>query len=60
MMCYRDMTFCDFKKCEKFGKCPRSMTKKVLQDSEKWWGNPDAPICMYSHQPKCFRVELRK
>ena len=29
MMCYRDMTFCGGDGCQRFGECPRSLTKEV-------------------------------
>lgn len=53
MMCYRDMTFCDFSDCKKFGvKCNRSLTATVKQDAERWM--KDAPIARYLEKPECF------
>jgi hypothetical protein len=60
MKCYKNKYFCDFKKCHKFGKCRKSITDKILKESEKFWTDPDYRLCMYSRQPKCFRVEARK
>lgn len=59
MLCFRDMTFCGFKECFKFGDCPRSWTedKQVLADA--WWARGggetgQAPVAMYTDKPKCF------
>jgi hypothetical protein len=61
MMCYKDMTFCGFKQCVKFGSCKRSFTDKAKADADKWWGDKDAPVCMYMDKPTCFTVcEERK
>jgi len=65
MICFKDMTFCQESTCAEFGdgdkKCHRSLTKKVLEDAERWWGkdNGGAPICMFVNTPDCF-VETKE
>ena len=55
-MVYKDMTFCDYNKCEKFGPCHRSLTDEVRQKAHDWWGDieGEAPICQFAEQPNCF------
>lgn len=53
-MCFRDKTFCNFEDCAKFLTCKRGFTEKVRQDSIKWWGNENAPVCFYADKPECF------
>lgn len=65
MLCYKDMTFCSFHdKCKESpinnGKCPRALTKEVLDGAEKWWGKTGAPICAFSKKPDCFRLVKQK
>ena len=57
MMCYRDMTFCEYTECKEFGKCFRSLTDEVKQKAHDWWGDieGDAPICQFAEQPDCFK-----
>lgn len=52
MLCYRDMTFCDYKCCAKFDKCDRALTDKVYTDAEKWMHG--GPICIYAEKPVCY------
>ena len=57
MICYQDKTFCTRSDCARFGRtCDRSLTEEVKGRAEKWWGNPDAPICTYvaDVKPTCF------
>jgi len=54
MLCYRDMTFCDFKKCKHFDNgCPQSLTQEVRDGAVEWMGD-NAPICIYSEEPECY------
>ena len=59
MMCYRDMTFCEYKECSKFDSCHRALTDKVQADAEKWWGSEKAPIATFASKPECFNNESR-
>ena len=59
MICYRDMTFCDFAKtCSKASKCPRALTDEVKKQAKEWWetfkieGEP--PICVFVDKPSCY------
>jgi hypothetical protein len=55
MICYRDRTFCQYYETCKNGKeCDRSLTTKVIDDAEQWWGSKDAPICVFGEKPDCF------
>ncbi len=60
MIVYRDMCFGREETCELFGegddKCPRSLTEKVQEAAEKWWGkeNGGAPIDVFFETPSCF------
>lgn len=56
MMCYKDKTFCTFyEKCTNGKECNRALTPIVQQQAEKWWGNKDVPINVYSTKPECFK-----
>lgn len=44
MICYKDMTFCVSPNCT--NKCGRKLTEEIKKEAEKWWGGPDAPICV--------------
>jgi hypothetical protein len=54
-MCFRDMTFCPlfYTDCKKAEQCTRSLTEKVREDAEKWWGGTGAPIAQFLNQPSC-------
>ena len=56
MICYRDMTFCGFKDCQRFKECANALTDKVKQEADKWWGEntSQAPISLYAEKPSCF------
>lgn len=55
MICYRDMTFCPFDKCEKFGECERALTEKVKKGAKAWMPLvEDPPVCLFAHEPECF------
>lgn len=53
MMCYRDMTFCGFDNCARFGECPRTLTGEVLVRA----ATTGLPICYFSYRPDCFAVK---
>ncbi|MCK5236492.1 MAG: hypothetical protein KAR06_05840 [Deltaproteobacteria bacterium] len=58
MMCYRDMTFCEFyKECSDGEGCYRALTEEVIKKAEAWM--KDAPICTFVDKPKCFK-EMKK
>ncbi len=55
MICYRDMTFCNFYQiCKNGYNCERALTGKIQDDAKKWWGKDGAPIAVYSEYPDCF------
>jgi hypothetical protein len=54
MLCYMDMTFCDYKDCRKFKMCSRAYTPSVLSRAEVWWGGDSPPIALYGDAPPCF------
>jgi len=54
-MCYWDKTFCPFKECEKFDKCSIALTKEIIKQAGKWWGEGEAPISKYADKPECFK-----
>lgn len=56
MICYRDMTFCNFAdKCADAADCPRALTQEVREAAEKWWGKPNPPIAVFGEKLECFR-----
>lgn len=57
MMCYRDMTFCDYKCCAKFAQCDRALTDEVYRKANEWMH--DAPICIYNDKPDCFEEVMK-
>lgn len=55
MMCYKDMTFCEFYiKCNKGGSCYKALTPKIIKDAVKWWGGEDFPIAVFVDKPDCY------
>ena len=55
MICYKDITFCTFfPLCKNGHKCKVALTEKIKNDAVKWWGDENAPICIYSDFPDCF------
>ena len=56
MICYKDMTFCNFEDCQNFSqnKCHRAFTKELQEDADMWWGKPGAPIAFFMGKPDCF------
>lgn len=56
MLCYKDMTFCDYHKDCQFGKdCFRKLTEKIIHDANAY----HLPIARYNDKPDCFK-ELEK
>ena len=54
MICYRDMTFCDFHKdCKNGGICSRSLTKEVKEKADKF----RLPICQFISKPTCWEAK---
>jgi len=52
MLCYKDMTFCDFyKDCKDGDNCNRSFTPKVKEDAKA----NDLPACCFIDKPDCFK-----
>lgn len=52
MMCYRDMTFCDFwKTCGRGATCPSALTPKVNDDVKEFV----LPICFFASKPQCYQ-----
>jgi len=61
MISYRDMTFCPFyKDCLKAVDCHRPLTPGVRKAAEEWWGEPGAPISMFSTKPCCHEEKPSK
>ena len=60
MICYKDMTFCNFwKDCAKGAVCARALTPQVVKSAGDWWswdgGIPEqAPICRFTDKPDCM------
>lgn len=51
MICYKDMTFCDYyEDCKYGGECKRASTKEVREDAEK----KELPLSIFKEQPECF------
>lgn len=56
MMCYLDMTFCEFyNQCEVGERCPRALTPEIQDNAERWYGKPNPPFCLFMDKPKCFQ-----
>ena len=54
MMCYKDKTFCEFSKCNKWNSCHRALTQEEIDNATKWWGNVNAPIAIFVDKPDCY------
>lgn len=54
MLCYKDKTFCPFTACREFATCDRAYTDAVREDAVRWWGSGDAPIALWSSEPRCY------
>lgn len=55
MMCYRDKTFCKYNECLNWDNCDRALTDEVQAGADKWWGEKDAPVCLFAEHPECFK-----
>lgn len=56
MICYKDMTFCDFyMECSDGDSCPRALTPEVKKAATEWGGNENAPIALFVDNPPCFK-----
>lgn len=56
MLCFRDMTFCQFHEdCADAKICHRPLTAEVLAAAEKWWGSENVPICQFAERPTCHK-----
>ena len=54
MICYKDMTFCEFKDCKHFDNgCHRSLTEKVKQQAIRF----GLPICQFTDKPDCHEYK---
>lgn len=62
VLCYRDMTFCTYKKCSKFKECHRALTDEVQKRADDWWGKGknEAPICVFAEHPDCYSEEKKE
>ena len=54
MICYGDRTWCPFWETCK-DKCERALTAEVKADAEKWWGESNPPICIWTEKPECWK-----
>lgn len=55
MICYKDRTFCPFfSSCTDAAICSRALTDEVKERAYQWWGNQEAPICVYVDKPGCY------
>ena len=58
MICYKDMTFCNYyRSCTNGRDCRRALTKQIKQNGAKWskqYHPTDILICKYTEKPKCF------
>ena len=60
MMGYKNMTFCPFYlDCTKKDVCDRPLTPEVKIQADMWWGEADAPICVYMEKPDCWSERIR-
>ena len=57
MICYRDITLCEFyKNCKNGKKCDRALTDKIKQEAKEWMGK-HAPIARFVDKPKCWEKD---
>lgn len=57
MLCYKDKTFCPFTACRASSTCDRAYTETARQDAVRWWGNDNAPIALWSSEPRCYNKQ---
>lgn len=56
MLCYHDKTWCSFyNTCNKGESCSRSLTDKVRDDADIWWGKSNPPIMTFTEPPNCYK-----
>lgn len=56
MICYKDMTFCQFHSdCKKAKNCDRALTEKVKADARK----RELAICIFAEQPECHEDVIK-
>jgi len=53
MICYRDMTFCDYRDCKHWEECHRKLTEKIMKDAD----HIHIPIAKFAEKPHCFERE---
>jgi len=59
MICYRDMTFCNYyKTCSNGKDCERAFTPGVQEAAERWMKNP--PVCFFAEKPDCYESKTTK
>lgn len=57
MICYRDMTFCNYwRDCDKSDKCGRALTDGIMAEAKLWWRGEYPPICAFSEKPECHSL----
>ena len=55
MISFRGVTFCGFNsECNKGGNCALAYTDDIAAQAKEWWGNEDAPVCLFADKPGCF------
>ena len=60
MICCRDKTFCPFYvNCARAADCHRALTDEVRAAASAWWGDGDAPICVFTDPPSCHEISER-
>lgn len=60
MICYKDKIFCPefiHRDCVNRDTCDRVLTQEIKDGAIQWWGNDNAPICIFSSKPDCFRED---
>ena len=53
MICYKDMTFCEYTECIKFKECPRALTQQIGEEAN----SINLPISRFADKPKCYEKE---
>ena len=57
-ICFQDRTFCDAECAAK--DCSRMLTDGVIAAAERWWGGPDAPICISDMSDTCEKFVAKE
>jgi len=50
MLCYKDRTYCAFKKCKLFDVCDVALTNTIQEEATAF----GLPISQYAEKPDCF------